>query len=88
MKHIASLSVSHLTVHTEERPVALAEIEIVTAEPEFYFDETGELAKRRACHITRFHATTAELRQVASTLALWADERDALESPPLPLAVG
>lgn len=79
MKEIVSIAASHLTAHPDDDcPVALTEIVLVTAESEYYFDDTHELNKRRACETARFAATIAELREIASTLTTWADERERL----------
>ena len=82
MKEIVSLAASHLTVFAESQPVPLTEIVLVVSEPEYVFDTQGELAKRRALSQTRFAATTAELREIATTLTHWADERDMIAFQP------
>ena len=84
MKEIISLAASHLTAYSDDRPGPLTEIVLVTAEPEYRFDTQGEVAKQRTLSQTRFTATTAELREIASTLSLWADERDMMAFTPAP----
>lgn len=78
MKQLVAFAANHCAAYGKDIAEILPQVEVivVVAEPEYTFDETGDVIRQRKVSQCRFVCSPDQLRGAAKSLGKWADEAE------------